>query len=170
MDVLGVSFVRYPLAGPDGDDATVLEFPGYRQTQSYTCGFVAGLMVLHGLLPQAGTRRFLRLVDPDPKWGTSTNRLIRSLRASGVVVGRRDGLGFDGVAEHIDAGLPLITTIRRAGRPGLHWVVLYGIGRSPRRVFVAGDSMRPPGSLARSWRELSHQWSPRGFALACWAK
>jgi hypothetical protein len=62
--------VSYPLLHhPDDASVCTLDLPWYRQAQTYTCGFVAGLMVLHYFRPRRSIDRFLRLTYPTPENG-----------------------------------------------------------------------------------------------------
>ena len=99
----------------DSDVAVTLAVPGYRQTHSYTCGFVAGLMVLHTFRPRASSTVFYYKVSPDEDTGTSTTALVRALRQSNIGVSRRTNLSFAGIQGAINDGFPVITCIRKGG-------------------------------------------------------
>ncbi len=170
--VTGVKLVADPLTHPPpADDAVTLRMPGYRQTDSFSCGFVAGLMAVHALHPRRSVGRFYDLVSPHRVTGTSNARLVQALRASGVVVTARKDLDFHGVAAAIHAGAPVVTTIATGCADTWHWVTLYGVGERPRRVFLAGSGT-PGWSRARRehemlWGEFAGIWRPRGFGLVC---
>ena len=74
-DATGIALVGDSLTHARDEDETTLDVPGYRQTHTYTCGFVAGLMVLHTFKPGSSIDRFFKRVDPDEEMGTSTTRL-----------------------------------------------------------------------------------------------
>lgn len=169
FDLTGFALVGAHLSGPDDADASVLDVPGYRQTQSYTCGFVAGLMVLHTFKPKANVDRFYTLVEPHPEYGTTTHRLITALNASGVGVGQRNNLTFDALASNIENGFPIITTISHPEPNTQHWIVLYGVGRTPKRVFLAGNGVIKRDTI-HSWREFRRRWAEPDFGLVCWGR
>jgi hypothetical protein len=117
------------LSHPGTSDVTTLLIPGYKQTQAFTCGFVAGLMVLHALYPKASAEAFYRRVRPDPKMGTSNKKLIQALRQSGVSLSVvSSGLGFPEIQRNIDAGFPILTILKTNSDNEAHWVVIYGYG------------------------------------------
>jgi len=154
-----------------GEDAVTLDMPGYRQLQVYTCGFVAGLMVLHHFDPDYPVNAFYDKVRPDPEYGTETRTLILALRACGIGVSHRRDLGFNGMSRAIRRGRPVIVTIDK-GRH-LHWVVIYGVGHAPKRVYVAGNGLPVPvlSQFSRrqyKWSEFRGLWVPRGEGLICW--
>lgn len=145
------AYVRDELVHPDGDDVVTLDVPGYRQAQSYTCGYVAGMMVLHYFKPRASAERFWSRCDPETHGLVSESRLVTALRASGVRVGLRSRFTFDDITAAIDGGKPIITTVDDGG----HWFVIYGYRKRPERVFVAnGSPNRLAPSRERSWADL----------------
>ena len=117
-----IRYLKVGLPGPGGDDPreTVLDVPGYYQMQRYTCGFTAGLMILHTFHPRRSPERFFRDVAPDPSMGTSTTRLIRALRRSRIGVATFDTFTFDAAAQRIRLvdHLAVIGTDRR-DHPGI---------------------------------------------------
>ena len=131
------AFLKDPLVHPKEDGVVTLDVPGYRQVQTYTCGYVAGMMVLHYFRPRASADRFWNKCRPDPEDGMGQRKLVRALRSSGVKVGERRHFGFDELHRAIAAGKPVITTVTLPTTD--HWVVIYGVGVSPRRVFIAGN-------------------------------
>lgn len=164
-----VPYVDDPTCEPE-EGETVLALPGYRQTQTYTCGAVAGLMVLHTFHPRRSPRRFIRRTAPVPHKGTPTARLVRALEASGVGVLERHDLDFARIAEWIEDGRPIITLVDR-GEYKRHWVVLYGVARRPRRLLVAGNGSLPRLSSHRyPWGDFKRSWTENGFGLVCCGK
>jgi ABC-type bacteriocin/lantibiotic exporter with double-glycine peptidase domain len=167
IDAVGIRYVREPLMFEDGPDVMTLDLIGYRQTQTYTCGFTAGLSVLHTFYPRKSATAFLRRVAPDPSWGASNAQLVRALRQSGIGVRVHYDLHFERLWKVIDGGCPVITLVDREENI-LHWVVLYGVKRRPRRsVFVAGNGFFTRKEIP--WTEFTRKlWAPEGFGLACW--
>lgn len=162
------------LTHPGTPDVTTLLVPGYKQTQAYTCGFVAGLMVLHALYPRSSTEAFYRRVLPDREMGTSNKKLLRALRRSGVGVSIQSRLGFAEIREAIDAGFPIITLLKTRSEEILHWVVVYGYGirtaKTSNRVFVAGNGLPFFNQPAIPWSRFCQMQSPLGFGFVCWGR
>lgn len=159
------------LPGPNGDDATVLAVPGYAQVQDYTCGFVAGLMVLHTYNPRADVDLFYKRVDPHEQWGSSTVKVANALRKSGIGVGKRKSLTFKTVAATIEAGYPIITSVLTDDPEVNHWVVIYGVGHKPKRIFLAANGSPFLSKKIYEWRTFKNKyWYPNGFGLVCWGK
>jgi hypothetical protein len=177
LDAAGWRIVPDPLPHPDDEGICTLDVPGYKQIQSYTCGFVAGAMVLHTFHPHRSLRKFFERCNPSHANGLEIQPLIRSLRSSGVGVSERHHLGFPEIVRTIDEGFPIITLVKAKllGEKMQHWVVIYGYGLSPNRVFIAGDGPPVVGTLMGRkellWSEFrSRKWDPRGFGLVCWGK
>ena len=61
----GLRLFPDPLKHPGGEDVCTLDLPGYRQLESYTCGFVAGAMILHTFRPGASLKTFFDECSPD---------------------------------------------------------------------------------------------------------
>jgi hypothetical protein len=169
--VVGWTGIRYGtmnLAGPRDEDDTVLEVPGYFQTESYTCGFTAGLMALHAFKPRSSASRFFRTVDPDRDDGVPTPKLVASLRAHGLGTRAMRTHTHDALAARIEAGEPVVTQVNN-GQSYNHWVVVYGVRRG-RDVFVAGNGVLGFGRSIYPWGEFRRVWRPRDGAFSCWGK
>jgi len=147
---------------------TVLDLPGRRQVEDFSCGFVAGLMVTDYFGGRVSVDRLYGLVRPDPTWGASTRKLATALRECGIRVALRDRLDFAAVAEAIAAGRPVITCVASALADDNHWAVIYGVGIQPRRVFLAGVGVPHVdfGKVLR-WGEFRRMWTPPGNGLIC---
>jgi hypothetical protein len=163
------------LAHPHCQNVCTLDMPGYRQLESYTCGFVAGLMVLHTFHPEKSIKRFFNVVASDTEYGTQPHRLVKSLRACGVGVSERGDLNFAAICDMIEEGFPIITLVRTGSPDVVHWVVIYGYGTKPNRVFIAGDGLPLVGHLLGHkqalWPEFARKkWAEKGFGLVCWGK
>jgi hypothetical protein len=168
VDVTGLRIIPYPLLHyPEDNSVCTLDVPGYRQTQTYTCGFVAGLMVLHYFDPDQSACQFYERVRPSIEDGTPTSRLVKALRASGIRVGERRNLTFDWMASFVKKGMPIITAVRRDSGIS-HWIVVYGVGYRPRRLFIAGDGIPYwDGRCELSYAEFNRKWDGRGEGLVC---
>ena len=139
-----------------------LNVPGYCQIESYTCGFMAGLIVLHTFKPNADSTDFFYTVDPCRVMGTTTEELKGSLGAWDIGVDEYDNLDIDEICLHIDDGYPVITTLNVY--PGMdHWVVIYGYDGN--ELLLANNNHN---RLTR--KEFRRQWPEKGFGLVCWGK
>ncbi len=175
VEKTGMRILKERLAHPGTSDVTTLLIPGYKQTQAYTCGFVAGLMVLHALYPKASAEAFYRRVRPDPKMGTSNKKLIQALRQSGVSLSVvSSGLGFPEIQRNIDSGFPILTILKTNSDNEAHWVAIYGYGiktgKASNRIFVAGNGLPFFNQPAIPWSRFRQMQSPMGFGLVCWGR
>ncbi|MCP4444325.1 MAG: hypothetical protein GY811_03140 [Myxococcales bacterium] len=142
------------------DDAQVvtLPVPGYRQARNYCCGFAATLMVLrHYERPLCGEALFRALGTA--RDGTGQSAIVHLLRSEGVSANLRYDMSFDRIASSICSGKVLIGYLEDEE----HWLVLYGFGRAPKRIYVADPE---PGKLCeQEW----DSYGPRlgAFAIVC---
>ncbi|MEN9573386.1 MAG: hypothetical protein RL514_1241 [Verrucomicrobiota bacterium] len=127
---------------------------------------VAGIMVLKHFKPSVSFTTFYARVSPHPENGTATRRLVRALRQSGLRVSERHDLTFADLCAAIDAGRPTLVGVHNAGAGDSHWVVVYGYGRKPNRVFLATNGL-PLVSNVVPLRQFAHRWSPPGNGLVC---
>ena len=141
-------------------DATVrtLSIPGYYQARQYTCGFASALMVLHYYRRFVPARTLYEQLGTDHT-GTSQNAMVRELRAAGLAANIRYDLTLDSLRRAIDRNKLVIGYHHRLE----HWVVLYGYGRDPDRIFVA-DPLQ--------YYRHEHLWSYygpklRSFGIVC---
>jgi len=137
-DALELKHLPDYLTHPDPEEGASLELTGYSQMHSYTCGAVAGWMVVKAIWPRRSAQKFYQTIAPDPELGTSTRRLIATLKLARVGV-ERTKPKFRHIVEAIDAGFPLIACIDRPNTGYQHWVVIYGYGRQPKTVYLAGN-------------------------------
>ena len=159
------------LSHPNSDDVITLDVPGYFQANTFSCGVTAGLMVLHTFHPSRSKDRFYRRVDPCDS--TSTAQLVRALRQSRIGVGVRYDLSWDRVYRNVSDGYPIITVVKTGDEDVDHWVVIYGVGKKPNRVFIAANGCLWIARREYRWKELcSSLWPPegKGFGLVCWGK
>lgn len=138
--------------------ATTLDLPGFRQVRGYTCGYASTLMVLRYFgADLRGEELFRRLGTG--RDGTRQNAIVRELRSGGVSVNVRYDVDFSRLRTAVDRGKAIIAY----HYPAEHWVVLYGYGVEPGRVYVA-DSRAGEPSL-----HLWDSYGPtlRGFGIIC---
>ena len=157
---------RVPLRRASGPDEVTLDLPGYVQLDSYGCGAVAGVMALKHFKPRASFTAFYARVSPLPENGTATYRLIRALRQSGLRVSERHDLSFADLCAAIDAGSPVIVVVHNPGAEDTHWVVVYGYGLKPKRVFLATNGF-PVVTNVVPLSRFARIWSPHGNGLIC---
>lgn len=157
---------RVPLRRAMASDEVTLDLPGYCQLDSYGCGAVAGVMALKHFKPSASFSAFYARVSPLPENGTATYRLVRALRQSGLRIRERHDLTFIDLCAAINASRPVLVVIHNPGAAHSHWVVIYGYGRKPNRVFLATNGFPVVADVVLlSW--FARIWSPRGNGLIC---
>lgn len=169
-DELGIEFITEVLTEARSKDDITIDIPGYRQTKSYTCGFVSGLMVTRHFYPKTPHTKFYELCQMHPEWGMSTKKLAAALRKSDIGVSFRQGLSFNEIADYISEGKPIITSIRRS-KDIQHWIVIYGVNRKTKEIFIAGEKFWfSPDETVFRWSEISRQIPVRNDFLVCWKK
>jgi hypothetical protein len=105
-----------------------------------------------------------------------TTTLVRALRASGIGVSCRTKMPFADICEAIDSGYPIISLTKTPRSDEVHWVVIYGYGKKPDRVFIAGDDKLNfigtwLGRKEVRWVDFRRSvWGEAGFGLICWGK
>lgn len=164
---LGFEFVREFISRGWKKDDIVLKIPGYRQTKSYTCGFVSGLMVLHHFDRKQSAKKFYELCNPHFDWGMSTRKVASALRKSKIKVSIKKLMPFDELANLIEEGKPIITSIKRRDVIQ-HWVVIYGVNRKTKEVFVAGDKFWfSPATTRMEWKIFRRRIASGADFLVC---
>ena len=157
-----------------GSGVTKLLMPSYCQTDWYSCGPIAAWSVLETFHPDADFATFYHACRPLPTEGTSESKLVKALRQHGVGISVRHDLTFDRIASAIESGFPIITGVGEdESGDGDHWVVIYGVSRKPKRLFVSNIvRMHNPFNSreAFTWSEWREEWNPRGEGLVCWGK
>ncbi len=148
-------FPPVPYADPH---AIVRPIRAYAQVRGYTCGFASALTVLHSF------QRNVRPIDlyqslGTNREGTGQTAIVRELRSAGVSANIRYDVDFETLRRTIDAGKLIIGYHHRVE----HWVVVYGYGLEPERVFVADPVIE--------WRS-EHLWEHYGpklsnFGIVC---
>lgn len=144
------------------EDASVCTLPlhGYRQARNYCCGFASALMVLrHFERPLAGQALFEALGTG--RDGTGQTAIVQVLRSQGIRANLRYDADFTRVVRAIDRGKLLIGYLHDEE----HWLVLYGYGRGPDRVFVADPEPDPKKVCEQPWESYGSRLG--GFALVC---
>lgn len=58
--------------------------------------------------------------------------------STGIGVGDRLNLDFESIPATLDEGYPIVTLTKTPHSDESHWVVIYGYGRKPNRIFIAG--------------------------------
>jgi len=172
MDVVaswsGIRIIHDPLRHPLAQNATTLDIPGYRQVDSFSCGPVVGLMLVHTWHPRVSPSHFYDLCAATQEEGTPTARLVSALRGCGVGVSVRHRMEWRDIVKAIEDGFPVATAVARADC--LHWVLIYGVGRTPDRIYLAGNSMPIVGRTEFDRHAFESMWDPYGFGLVCWGK
>jgi len=148
----------YPAAPQTDPTVKAVAIPGYYQVREYTCGYAATLMVLHAFRRYVPGRELYERLGTD-HYGTSQSAIVRELRAAGIGVNLRYDLDFDRLRREIDRDRLVIGYHHRLE----HWVVLYGYGVEPERVFVA-DPLRHMRN-EHSWERYGPKL--RGFGIVC---
>jgi len=153
-------YLAPPYFPPAPTDASVRVIPirAYYQARPYTCGFASTLTVLHAYRRYVPAQQAYEKLGTDFT-GTSQTAIVRALRDAGIGASLRYDLSFDDMARAIDAGKLIISY----HFPLEHWVVIYGYGRDPDRVFVA-DSL-PHNRSEQPWSHYGEKL--RGFGIVC---
>lgn len=150
---------RFLTAQPGDAAVTTLPLRGFRQTRDYTCGFAATLMVMHYFGAQVPATELLRRLGTD-RAGTRQNAIVRELRAAGLRAGVRYDLDLARIGRAIERNKLVIGYLHDIE----HWVVVYGHGREPERVYVA-DPRPEVDACAQPWSEYAPRL--RGFGILC---
>lgn len=131
--------------------ARTLDIVGHRQVRNYTCGYASSLTVLRHFRPEIRARELYDRLGTG-RDGTRQGAIIRELRRAGLSANARYDFDFQRLQTAVDRGKLIIAYYY----PAEHWVVLYGYGREPERVFVA-DS--------RAGEQCEHPWADYGPKL-----
>lgn len=166
-DFTGYAAVRVPLQKASRDGEVTLDLTGYRQVNTYACGAIASAMVVKFLRPQMSFERIHAAVDPTQATGAGAMRVVRALRSLGISVSRKDNLTFDSICAAIDAGHPVMACVKTDDPDTEHWVVIYGYGRQPKLLFVAGQGWPLIHKQRVAWAEFRRQWASPGEGLVC---
>jgi hypothetical protein len=167
-DLTNYAAVRVPLQKANRPGEVTLDLTGYRQVNTYACGAVASAMVVRFLRPLMSFERIHSAVDPTLESGAGTMRVTRALRSLGVGVSRKTDLTFDDICNAIDAGRPVMVCVKTKDKATDHWVVVYGYGRRPNTLFVAGQGWHFVARQRVKWADFRRQWRPPGEGIVCW--
>jgi hypothetical protein len=169
--ILGIPPIRdiyeYDLA----EDEVKLEVTGYRQLDGYSCGPVAAWSILQTFHPKSTSfRNFYRDCKMDEE-GSNEYQVINALRMNRIGVGLRDELDFDDIIKTIDKGFPILGSITLPGSAD-HWLVIYGYGLSPKRLFTCNHprSSGLHGREEMNWDRWLSIWDEESRYLICWGK
>lgn len=158
----------------NGRNEYKLAVPGYSQLDPYSCGATAGWAVVKTFHSRGVSfRRFYQDCKPLPLEGTTEKMLVKSLRRNGIGVSFRTDLNYVGIRAAIEAGFPIIATVGHEYSDGAHWIVIYGIGWRPKRVFLCNQVNCGWPGFSRdelTWEDFRGLRNPRGRGLVCWGK
>lgn len=136
----------------------ILPVPGFRQARSYACGFASALMVARYFCPKTSAQGLFARLGTGPS-GTRQTAIVRALRGLGIRVGVRYDMTFFDLCRAVDGGRPVIAYFH----DDEHWVVIYGYGMFPERVFIA-DPEAGCG-VAVAWTAADPRL--RSFGMVC---
>jgi hypothetical protein len=168
--------IRVPLPHPAEGES--LDIPGYCQLDTYSCGAVAGWMVLKAIHPNFRFQEFYAKCSPSPEDGLDDHQLLKALRAFGIGYRsiRAGTMTFGAITRCINEGFPILAIVDRPTRDVAHWVVVYGYGETNKRqVYVAGNNFLglhkddhggPNPMTYREFSRLSREFN----AYACWGR
>jgi hypothetical protein len=169
FDALGIGYVGDRDCSPEGENDFILDVPMYRQVHSYTCGAVAGLMVVRSFYSRSSDTEFFDKCNLSEE-GTTTRNLVKALRGSNVGVKIEHGLSFKQVKKRLEDGYPLITCLKHS--PGIeHWVVIFGYCSSPEALYIAGTGpayLRKRSSRLFVWKDFRSKLGGEKEFLVCW--
>lgn len=167
FDSLKKEYVQELLSRATLSDDVVVNISGYRQIKSYTCGFVSGVMILEGFGIKIDTGKFYKQCRPHQTWGISSRKLADALRKNEIKVVIRQKLSFDEIADALTKGSPIITTVKRRNDIQ-HWVVIYGVNKRTKEIFVAGDKFWfTPDKTRYKWLEYKKRFPTWADYLIC---
>lgn len=165
-DLLGLKKIPDLLPHGRHERSHKIPLKGYYQTDGHSCGAIAGWSVLNFLKPGSNFRKFYKDCAPSEAWGVSTARLSAALRKHGLQISTRDSMDFDAIKTSIEDGSPILVSIDIYD-DALHWVVIYGIGWNPRRIFLSGYSSPGFSKRVMPWTRFKQIWEPKDFGLVC---
>jgi len=146
-----------------------LEIPFYKQLKTYTCGFVAGSMIVHAFDKRKSFSTIWEMLTPTSKDGLPTENLMKGLRKLKVGVQKRHHLSFKQVSNALDKGNPIMVSVLAKGCE--HWVVIYGYNEERKEILIAGNGLVPVFNRHRySWDEFKEIEGTDEEFLICWGK
>ena len=135
-----------------------LAVPGYRQARAYSCGFATALMVARFFRPDVNARELYGRLGTS-RDGTRQNAIVKALRAWGIGANVRYDVGFDRLQQEIGRDKLVVGYLHDSE----HWVLLYGYGLAPARVFVADPE--PGEACVHAWEAYRERL--REFGIVC---
>jgi hypothetical protein len=152
---LGIRKIRDFFSDKPEKGYVKLRIRGYCQTDSYSCGVIAGWSALEMLNPEASFSQFDADCDPDPHWGTSTASLRKALKKQGIA-SRKVTPSWDALRREIKAGNPVLATIYLRGDV-YHWVCIYGYRENPDMVLYVGRIVPGFSRVLATWEEFHYR-------------
>ncbi len=143
---------------PGDPFARTLDIVGFRQTRNYTCGYAAALMVVRAYDDNVSAKKLYADLGT-ARDGTRQNALLREIRKRGVGANVRYDMDFTKMRRAIDRGKLIVGYLFDVE----HWLVIYGYGTDPYRVFVADP--RPQEICEQLWESYGERLG--GFGIVC---
>ena len=163
-ELTGVRAVVDPLKHPKRPDCKTLLIPGYKQVQTYTCGFIAAANVLHFYRPDVDLSVLYSILNQ--REGTEEVQVTDGLRAYGIGVTSRTTLDFHSIRQVLGRGSPIIAAVRTVFHE--HWVVIYGYDSHRHTVFICGNGYLPLFNRKEvAFNHFCTKWDPAGNGLIC---
>ncbi len=91
--------------------------------------------------------------------GTGQSAMVRVLRTNGFSANLRYDMDFARICRAIDASKVLVGYLEDEG----HWIVVYGYGKTPKRVYIADPEEGKPCEY--DWVAMEKRLG--GFAMVC---
>ncbi len=143
-----------------------LEIPFYKQLKSYTCGYVAGAMIVHAFDKRRSLTTIWDNLTPNEDYGLYTHELIKGLRKMNVGVNKRHNLSFKQICNAINKGHPICVTIDVGHCE--HWVVIYGVNEENEELLLAGNGLPYLNRHRYTWEEFKEFEGSDEEFLICW--
>ena len=125
-------------------------------------------MVVHYFTPSVPQAKVFALAGADHRLGTSVRKVVGTLRGCGIRVSQRDALGFADIVDAIDRGRPILMVVNTDDPDISHWVVCYGYGRRPNRIYLAPNGLPFLSRKEYVWGMFKqHLWTEPGSGLVC---
>ena len=151
---------RFHTVQPADDSlTTTLPLSGFRQARPYTCGFATGLMVLRYFGVDVPAMELYRRLGTGQD-GTRQNSILRELRAGGLRVNMRYDVDFSRICCEVDRNKLIVGYLHDIE----HWLVIYGYGREPERIFIA-DPRPEERRCEHPWEAYSERLN--SFGIIC---
>ena len=146
---------------PEDPTVVTLPVPGYRQSRNYSCGFAVMLMVLRTYQSRLSGKALFAALGT-ARDGTGQSAMVRVLRTNGFSANLRYDMDFTRICTAIDTGKVLVGYLEDEE----HWIVVYGYGKTPKRVYIADPEEGKPCEY--DWTGMEKRLG--GFAMVCSSK